>query len=189
MQIVSLLLVAYLMGSIPFGKLYGLYFKGIDIQQHGTGNIGFANACRVLGFRLGVLVLFSDIAKSFVPLLLAKIYLDCPQTVLLLMGLAAIVGHAYPIWLDYKGGKSVATGFGALLVIAPVIALCGVTVYCLTFMIVRKSAVGSVCASWSLPFWAAMLNPSLLPYCLLLALFATYTHRTNIKQLIAQYAS
>lgn len=187
MQYIILMLVAYLLSSIPTGKILGLWFRGIDIQNYGSGNIGFANACRVLGLKIGVLVLIGDVSKSFVPLLIAKQYFGVSLGVQMAMGVSAVVGHAYPIWLRFRGGKSIAVGFGAMLVISPIIALFGLLVYCTTFTYIRKSAICSLVSAWSLVLVAGFIDLSLVVYCFCLAVFAIYTHRSNIRQMMYGY--
>lgn len=174
-----LAVLAYLCGSVPTGKLLG-WRKNIDIQKHGSGNIGFANAVRVLGWRDGIIVLIVDVLKGFAPVFAAK-WLGFEDAALLAIGLLPIIGHAYPVWLRFRGGKSIATGLGVLLVIAPLLAACATAVYLVTLAIWRKSAAGSLVGVWSLPVWAAVFDPRLVWYVLLLALFATYTHRQNIR--------
>lgn len=175
------ILTAYLCGSIPFGKLLG-YVKNIDIQKHGSGNIGFANAVRVLGWPLGILVLAGDVAKGFIPVLFAKYILKVDFGALQLVALAAIIGHIYPVWLRFRGGKGVATGLGTLLAINPLIALSGVAVYIVCFSIFKKSAISSVSAALSLPFFAILFDKQLLIFCIILALAGVYTHRINLKR-------
>lgn len=184
MQALFWAIPVYLLGSVPPGKIYGWYFRGIDIQAQGSGNIGFANACRVLGAKLGVLVLISDVLKSFLPLLIAKTIFGASQQTLLILGLIAVIGHVYPVWLNFKGGKGIATGFGVVLVLAPLLALIGLVVYCLGFAVTKKSAVASLLAAWSLPFLALVIQPDLVFFMVVFALFATYTHRSNIKMLV-----
>lgn len=188
MQYIFLVLIAYLLGSIPSGKTLGLWLKGVDIQSHGSGNIGFANACRVLGPKIGVLVLVCDIVKSFIPLMVAKHLLGVSQEILMAMGLPAIIGHAFPVWLRFRGGKSIAVGFGAMLAINPIIALFGVLVYCTVFAYSGKSAISSLVSAWSLIMFAGFVNVFLVIYCFGLALFAVYTHRMNIQQMIPSHA-
>lgn len=188
MQYIFIVLIAYLLGSIPSGKILGKWLKGVDIQKHGSGNIGFANACRVLGPKIGVLVLSCDIAKSFVPLTVAKQQLGVSQEILMVMGVSAVIGHAFPVWLRFRGGKSIAVGFGAMLAINSVIALFGVLVYCTIFASIRKSAVSSLVSAWSLIMLASYVNVFLVIYCFGLALFAVFTHRTNIQQMISSHA-
>src|SRR4051812_28575572 len=106
-QILALALLGYLLGSIPFGKLLGL-MRSIDIQKRGSGNIGFANAVRVLGWKMAVLVLAGDVLKGCAAVLIANQYLS--QTGVLVVGVAALLGHVFPVWLHFKGGKGIATG-------------------------------------------------------------------------------
>src|SRR5258708_5216306 len=93
--------IAYLLGSIPFGKLIGKR-HGIDIQKHGSGNIGFANVRRTLGWQAGLIVLTGDILKGFIPVLIARQYLSTYQV--LVVALVAMLGHIFPIWLKFNGG-------------------------------------------------------------------------------------
>jgi glycerol-3-phosphate acyltransferase PlsY len=188
-QIILCIIAAYLCGSYPSGKVYGIYLRGVDIQQQGSGNIGFANACRVLGVKIGILVLLSDVLKGFLPLFLAYRLLHADPGLLMAMGAAAIIGHAYPVWLRFKGGKSIATGLGVILMIAPVIGALAALTYICTFLFTRISGISSVVGAWSLVLWTAAFDMHLVYYCVLLALFATYTHRTNIGKLIAEYAA
>ncbi len=186
MQSIIITLVGYVAGSIPTGKLIG-HLHGKDIQQHGSGNIGFANAVRVLGWPSGLVVLAVDIAKGFVPVYIAK-QLASTDTVVLATGLAAILGHAFPVWLRFKGGKSIATGLGVTLVLQPIVALLGFAVYCVVFSLTRVSGKSSVIGAWSLPLTGMALGYPYSAYLLILALFATYTHRSNIYEYI-QYQS
>lgn len=184
MQIVLLAVVMYLFGSIPTGKILGLKLKGIDIQKHGSGNIGFANSCRVLGYKIGILVLIGDVSKSLLPLFILQNYFGITQRELMILGLMPIIGHAFPVWLNFKGGKSIATGLGVIFVLSPYLALFGIAIYCLAFCLSRKSAIGSLLAIWSLVIAANFIDDSMVFYSLLLAIFATFTHRNNIKQLV-----
>lgn len=181
-EIVLLLISAYALGSFPTGKLLGS-LKGIDIQKRGSGNIGFANAVRVLGWPAGLVVLFVDVLKGFIPVFIAKYYLDATLFQQMAIGIAPIIGHAYPVWLGFKGGKSIATGLGVLTALNIYIALLGVVIYLLMFALSKQSAVGSLAAAWALPIIALAVEPLFCTYFVVLALFATYTHRKNIKQL------
>src|SRR5690606_24510532 len=125
--IAGAMLAAYLVGSIPFGLLIG-FTKGVDLRAHGSGNIGATNAIRVLGKRLGALCFALDVLKGFLPTLLLGLWLGVagnrlPTTgqAFVHLGLAAcsILGHVFPVWLRFKGGKGVATGFGATLGVWP----------------------------------------------------------------------
>lgn len=170
---------AYLCGSIPFAKLIGQY-HGIDIQKQGSGNIGFANTVRVLGWQPGLLVLIGDSMKGYLPVALAAGLFS--SSWLALIGLFAIIGHIFPIWLKFRGGKGIATGLGITLALQPVLALLGLGVYVLTLLLTRKSAVGSILAAWSIPAWCLAAGSTLGWFYLGLAIFATWTHRTNIHE-------
>lgn len=184
MQSLGLIVIAYLLGSIPSGKLIGfLHHK--DIQKLGSGNIGFANAVRVLGWPSGIAVLVGDVLKSFLPLLIAKHILQVTDGILMLMTYAAVIGHAFPVWLRFKGGKSIATGLGALLVIAPGLALVGIGVYCVVLAITHTSGKGSLAGAWSLPIVGLIGHYDYPLFLLVLAIFASYTHRANIKAYVA----
>jgi len=176
-----LFVVAYLSGSIPFGKLIGSR-RGIDIQKHGSGNIGFANVVRVLGWKFGFAVLIGDIAKGFIPVIIARQYLNSYQV--MAVALAALFGHIFPLWLHFKGGKGVATGLGITLAISPLLGLLGVLIYLFVFTLSRKSAPSSVIATLCLPLVCLVILPHYALFYLYLAFVVLWTHRTNIQQLM-----
>lgn len=179
-----LIVVAYLSGSIPFGKLVGKFY-GIDIQKHGSGNIGFANVVRVLGWKASPVVLIGDISKGFIPVIIAQYYLSTYQ--LLAVALAAVTGHIFPVWLKFKGGKGIATGLGVTLVISPLLGGLGLLIYLLGFARFRKSAPSSLTAIWCLPLLClAFLSSKYALFYLGLALLATWAHRNNIQQIIKE---
>ncbi len=169
---------AYLLGSIPFGKIVGNR-RGIDIQKHGSGNIGFANAFRVLGWKPSLIVLAGDILKGLIPVLIASQQLPTYQT--LIVGFAAVVGHIFPVWLGFKGGKGIATGLGVTLVLTPLVALLGAVVYLVAFSYFRKSGPSSIVAAWSLPVFCAVVSPAYVWFYVSLGLLALWTHRNNLK--------
>lgn len=171
---------AYLSGSIPFAKLVGLY-HGIDIQKKGSGNIGFANTVRVLGWQSGLIVLVGDSMKGYLPVALAAGLFSINW--LALIGLCAIIGHIFPVWLKFRGGKGIATGLGITLALQPTAALFGLGIYVTALLLTRKSAIGSVLAAWSIPGWCLAASSPLAWFYLGLAVFATWTHRDNIRQL------
>jgi len=176
-MVVFLFLFAYLCGSIPFGKLMGLA-HGIDVQQRGSGNIGFANVQRLLGWRAGIPTLIGDIAKGFLPTLLAVHFYG--QTIGFLVGVVAIAGHLFPVWLHFKGGKGIATGFGVLLALQPTIAILGIVTYGICFWASRNSAFSSIIGTTCAVLVGTATAPGLWwQYCLLLVI-ALWTHRKNI---------
>ncbi|SRR6266550_1234697 len=181
----TLVILGYFLGSIPFGKIIG-NMRGVDIQRKGSGNIGFANAVRVLGWKPALLVLVGDTLKGFLPTLLAVLYLESTQA--LLVALISILGHIFPVWLKGKGGKGIATGLGVTLAINPLFGLIGLVVYGATFWFMKKSAPSSLVAAWALPIACLlMMNSSYALFYLCLAVLVTWTHRTNIRQLKVQF--
>lgn len=185
MRYLILVVFAYLCGSIPFGKIVGK-FHGIDIQKHGSGNIGLANVVRVLGWKAGPIVLIGDVGKGLLPVIIARHYLASYQ--ILVVALAAVAGHIFPVWLKFKGGKGVATGLGVTLVISPLLAGLGLLIYLLGFAKFRKSAPSSLVAIWCLPLLCLVFLSRDALFYLGLSLLATWAHRSNIRQMIKETA-
>ncbi len=143
---------SYLAGSIPFGLLVARLVSGTDIRKVGSGNIGATNVARTLGAKWGVLVLLLDALKGLLPVLLIPPLFaasDSPDFdhVCVLSGVATILGHMFPLWLGFRGGKGVATSLGVILVLAPWSTLIAVTAFALTFLISRIVALSSVAAA------------------------------------------
>jgi glycerol-3-phosphate acyltransferase PlsY len=180
MRYFILVMFAYLCGSIPFGKIVGK-FSGIDIQKYGSGNIGFANVARMLGWKAGAIVLISDVGKGLIPVIIAQQYLGTYQV--LAVALAAVAGHIFPVWLKFKGGKGIATGLGITLALSPGLGGLGFLAYLLCFAALKKSAPSSIIATWSLPLFCLVLSPKYALFFLGLAFLATWTHRANIRQM------
>jgi glycerol-3-phosphate acyltransferase PlsY len=144
--IAALLIGAYLVGSIPFSYLVARA-RGVDLRKVGSGNIGGANVWRACGFGPFVVAVALDILKGYLPTLLGlRLFANNP-IVVLLVGIAAILGHTFPIFLRFKGGKAVATSSGVLLALAPLLAGIGVVAWAIAFSISRISSVGSLTAA------------------------------------------
>jgi len=133
---VLLVAAAYLLGAIPFGLLIARLQKGIDIRDHGSGNIGTSNVLRTLGKRAALLTLVGDLMKGYLPVLVGSL-LGVSQPWLVLAGAAAVIGHNWPIYIRFRGGKGVATSFGAALGIMPAPAGLTLLVYLLVAAIAR----------------------------------------------------
>jgi acyl phosphate:glycerol-3-phosphate acyltransferase len=180
-QFLLFIILAYLIGSIPFGKLVGKKY-GIDIQKKGSGNIGFTNSLRTLGLKPAALVLAADILKGFIPV---KIALSLfPQNQVLIITLLAILGNIFPIWLKFKGGKGVSTGFGAILAINPIASIIPIVVFVLVFIKKRIVSISSILATGSLVLVSYFIYPNLTLFYLLLFVIILWTHRENIARLI-----
>lgn len=178
-------LAAYLIGSIPFGYLLARYWKGIDIRQHGSGNIGATNVWRTLGRGPGLVVLLLDLLKGVTAVLLAKQLGDVDYPVLA-AALAVMAGHSWPVWLGFKGGKIIATGAGAVLAIAPGPLLLGFSVWLVTLGLTRYVSLASILGAVSIPLWMFALNFNIkyVLFAVLVASFAVFKHLPNIKRLI-----
>jgi acyl phosphate:glycerol-3-phosphate acyltransferase len=203
---ISLTVVAaYLVGSIPFGLLAGLWFKGVDIREHGSRNIGATNAARVLGTRWFFVVLILDALKGAVPCIVAAL-LSAQAGVDLVIAAAvgALLGHFFSIFLRFKGGKGVATGLGVVLVMTalpagsiapgwPLPALCALLVFGAVLLLTKVVSASSIVAALSVPafyvLWLdeAALEPPLLwrfVFLTAVALFVIVKHRGNIARIM-----
>lgn len=186
LTISALTLVAYLIGSIPFGLLIAKT-KGIDIRKQGSGNIGATNVLRCLGKPLGIACFILDVLKGYLPAALFPILGNCGSDFGILFGVAAILGHNFPVFLHFKGGKGVATSAGVLIGIAPLAVGLGILSWALVFFISGYVSLGSIVAST-----VVILSGWLAGYGLVTALALTllgslsiYRHRSNIQRLIA----
>src|SRR5688572_10382171 len=139
--------VGYLAGSIPFGLIIALVFAKKDVRQAGSGNIGATNVARVVGKKLGIVTLVLDAAKGAIPVVVAGHVLGLSLFVQTAVGLMALVGHCFPIWLKFRGGKGVATGLGVLLAARPVEAGLGLLLFVIAYAMFRLVSAGSLLAA------------------------------------------
>ena len=183
------IVASFLIGSIPFGFIVAKLWAGVDIREHGSGNIGFANVAREVGFRPGLVVLVLDIAKGFLPVLAA--YAIWGRDVAVFAALAAIAGHVVTPFLRWRGGKGVATALGAFAALDPPAAAVAVVVWIAVAAIWRYVAVASMSLAWTLfvvitvewVFGRAHVNPLMMAAALVVAIGIVITHRTNIRRL------
>ena len=182
----ALLLAAYLIGAVPTSYLIGRMARGIDLREHGSGNLGATNAFRVLGWRLALPVLLIDVFKGWFPTFVFPRLDGAGWEWALAYGAAAILGHVFSIYVKFKGGKGVATGAGVFLALAPLGALAGLVVWLVLVLTTRIVSLASILAAPAVPvtvyftrgpdavFWLAVA----------LAAFIVYAHRTNIRRLL-----
>lgn len=182
-------LIAYLAGSIPSAYIAGK-LRGVDLRQHGSGNLGATNVVRVLGARTGAVVFLADVLKGFLPVFFLPIYTETLQPGLwaLVYGAAAIFGHVKPIFLLGKGGgKGVATATGVFLALAPVPMLVSFAVWILVFSISRYVSLASLLGAVVLPIailaWYRDPASPVFIASVIIALFVFWTHRANIGRL------
>ncbi len=181
----AFLLLGYLCGSVPFGVLLTRWLRGVDVRASGSGNIGATNVTRVAGKKLGAVVLLLDALKAVLPVGLAVHYLPGDALAHALVGLAAVLGHVYPVWLKLKGGKGVATALGVLVVLVPQAALAGAIIYGLVVARWRVSSVGSLSAAVVAIATAFLTAPAREYVLLTVGLFVLmlWTHRSNLQRL------
>lgn len=178
----------YLLGSLPTGALMARA-RGIDIQKVGSGNIGATNVARALGKKIGAVVLLLDALKGFLPVLAVRVaWAQEPQgaTTVALVGLMATLGHIFPVWLGFRGGKGVATAFGVFLALSPIAALVSLVLYATVYAALRVSSLGSLVAATALPI-TMLLRREPTPFvttAFLLWLLILVKHRSNIHRLL-----
>lgn len=198
MTVIAIIL-SYLLGAIPFGYIVTKSWKKVDVRQHGSGNIGFTNTLRVAGKIPGLIVLLCDIGKGLLPVL---IFSQLPETVELggfmtvpaLCGLAAIVGHDWPLYLKFKGGKGISTTIGVFLALDWRVTLVGLVIWLIAVIVTRYVSLGSILFVASLPVttvvfelilkveveaWVAISISSAIA-----AVIAIYRHKGNINRLL-----
>jgi len=182
------ILGAYLLGSIPFGLLVAdLLGGGKDPREVGSGNIGATNVSRAVGKAGGILTLLLDAGKGFIPLFLARwIFPETQYSLFSMVALAAFLGHIFPLYLKFKGGKGVATAFGIAVFISPVAALLLIVIFIVALVITGYVSVGSLSSAFCFPLLIALLGPSrvYIALALIMAFTVFYTHRENIRKLI-----
>ncbi|RKH45056.1 glycerol-3-phosphate acyltransferase [Corallococcus sp. AB050B] len=181
----AFLLLGYLCGSVPFGVLLTRWLRGVDVRASGSGNIGATNVTRVAGKKLGAVVLLLDALKAVLPVALAVHFMSGDAKAHALVGLAAVLGHVYPVWLKLQGGKGVASALGVLVVLVPKAALAGAIIYGLVVARWRVSSVGSLSAA-VVAIATAFLTAPAREYVLLTAglfVLMLWTHRSNLQRL------
>jgi glycerol-3-phosphate acyltransferase PlsY len=185
----------YLVGSIPTGYLLGR-LRGIDIRRHGSGNIGATNVWRVMGRNWGIVAFAFDFLKGFLPLYLVRTFsFSFPETgswsvslLLVICGLAAIIGHNYTPWLGFKGGKGIATSAGVLAALMPPVLAVALSLWIVATLATRTVSIGSLLAAAVLPLAAGWFYPGEWVYFGLATLaggLAVWRHRSNIQRLLA----
>lgn len=198
--IIGTIVAAYLVGSIPFGLIFGFLIKGVDIRQHGSRNIGATNAARVIGFKWFPVVLLLDALKGAGPCLAAMLLSPTGLDLALFAAMGALLGHFYSCYIGFKGGKGVATGLGVVMILTlppdswvPVPALLALGVFAVVLAVTRMVSVSSVLAALSIPalYYAWIGEPALqeplmwrLLFLTFVSLFVVVKHRANLKRVM-----
>lgn len=195
LNISLVMIIGYLMGSFPTAYLVGKLIRGIDIREHGSGNVGATNTLRVLGTGWGILVLVIDIAKGYGAMLVAwKLFtfmgIVSPSFGLLMVALSAILGHVFTCFLNFKGGRGVATAAGVFLFLMPIQLLLALGVFIITVAITRYVSLGSIIAAISLflfELWTNLINNfaswQFLIAVIAVVLFIIVKHKPNMQRL------
>jgi acyl phosphate:glycerol-3-phosphate acyltransferase len=191
--IVLVIFAAYLVGSIPTSVWMGKWFYSIDIRNHGSGNAGATNTIRVLGWNAGIIVFIIDVLKGFAAVELA--YLSSVQhgtiwfiNFQILLGLVALIGHIFPLWAGFKGGKGVAALLGVIMTLTTGPALLSFAIFLLVLLLFKYVSIGSMIAGISYPIIISVLYPSFSDSIkissVVMAVILIITHRKNIKRLL-----
>lgn len=182
---IILVAVAYLLGAIPSGYVLGR-LAGVDIRSAGSGNVGATNVARVVGKRQGILTLLIDVAKGVLPVIVGR-RLNLPELTIACAGIAAFLGHLYPIYLRFQGGKGVATALGVFLALAPLASLVLLVVFAVVMASSRIVSLSSIAAAAAAPLalWLLDYPPVLVVMGSLLAAMIVWRHRGNIQRLLS----
>jgi glycerol-3-phosphate acyltransferase PlsY len=184
-QDVLLVLTAYIIGSIPTGLLLSRAFGGVDIRTKGSGNIGATNVYRTMGRTVGILTLVGDCLKGVLPVLAARAF-GCSDQTIALTGFAAFLGHIFPVFLRFRGGKGVATALGVFLAVSPFAVLCSLGIFILVLVPWRFVSLASISAAAMMPVFTAVIDRKPVVVAMSVAIAATVIvkHSSNIKRLI-----
>lgn len=196
MTLAILIIIAYLLGSIPSAVWVSKWVYGIDIREHGSGNAGATNTFRILGTKAGSGVMIADMMKGFIAVKLS-IFSSYAWTsepfvnLQIFLGLAAVLGHIFPIWAEFRGGKGIATLFGMILSIHPIVAVSLVLVFVMMLLLTRYVSLSSIAASIAFPvlilfiFNAQAQELSYRLFAIATAFLVVLTHHKNISRLIS----
>ena len=185
MKIVLIIISCYLLGSIPFGYIVGKLFKKIDIRELGSGNIGTANAFRILGPSLASLVLIGDIGKGIFSIYLVQ-YLNIDNLLIItIAGLAVICGHNWSLFLGFKGGKGIATTFGVVFALNPTISILALIIWGVVLITTRYVSLSSIFAVISIFIFTILFKQpyEYIIFSVIILIFGIFKHKENIERL------
>lgn len=187
MKLLFWLAIAYIAGSIPVSYLIARLVKGIDIREHGSGNPGATNVYRVVGPVPGVIAFILDALKGYLPVFFALRAFDGNPVAVIAVGLAAVAGHMFTLFLRFKGGKGVATAAGVFFALLPLPTLYAFGVFCVILFATGYVSLGSIVAAVFLPgyCWLTGFPAVLSAFATLVAIFIIIKHRTNIRKLLS----
>jgi glycerol-3-phosphate acyltransferase PlsY len=191
-NIILLFVSAYVIGSIPTSYLFGRMLKGIDIRQHGSGNVGATNALRVLGTKIGIITLVIDMFKGFLPVFVAMKLFPADDLIAITTGICTIAGHIFTLFLSFKGGKGVATSAGVFIALLPAAVGVCLAIFVIIVALTRYVSLGSIIAAFTLFVWELVHNLRndwshlwLFIFVTLLVSMIILRHKSNISRLLA----
>ena len=194
LEFIGIIILGYLIGAIPFGVIVGRLTRDIDVREYGSGSMGMTNVSRTVGARAGASVLIADVAKGVAAVALAWLIFDSSSATFawgqVAGGCAAVIGHNWPVYIGFRGGRGVTTGFGALLVISWPVGLISLAIFLTVVSLFRYVSLGSVLAALTMlvvviPFVALDVEPfASLVYALIIAPVVIFRHRGNIQRLL-----
>ena len=177
-----IILISYIFGSIPFGYILTKVFLNKDIRKLGSGNIGATNALRTGNKFIGYLTLSLDILKAVIPVIYIKIFYS---EYIFISSLSVFIGHVFPVWLNFKGGKGVATYLGILFCINYILGLCFILIWFISFIIFKYSSLSSILSSLCIPvIYYFVIGNNNYYFFIIMFILVFFTHRANIKRLI-----
>ena len=188
MSIFSAIVIGYLLGSIPFGFILVRSFRGVDIRNVGSGNIGATNVARSSPL-LGILTLALDALKGFAAVALTVFLFPGRPVLATAVALFAIAGHMFPVWLHFRGGKGVATGLGSFVVLAPKAVLFALAIFAVVVLVFRYVSLGSIIAVILFPLLVILIDRQLcnpaIAWIAVASVLIVFRHHANIRRLIA----
>ncbi|MCP4631692.1 MAG: glycerol-3-phosphate 1-O-acyltransferase PlsY [candidate division Zixibacteria bacterium] len=197
LELIGAIIVSYLVGGIPTSIIAGRLLKGIDIREHGSGNAGATNVYRVLGPVPGIVVILIDAGKGVLSVLLFAQFvppdiINDAAGIQIICGFTAILGHSFPVWAGFRGGKGIGTGAGVLFSIIPLISAIAVSIFIIAVALTKYISLGSMLATISVSlmlliekyFLGKDTSPILLYVCIVLTIFVLFSHKANIKRIL-----
>jgi glycerol-3-phosphate acyltransferase PlsY len=179
------ILLAYLSGSIPYGLILTKLFGGVDIRDIGSGNIGTTNVLRTGRKGIAAATLVCDVLKGYLPVVIAS-HFGIEGNLLLGIAFAAVIGHVFPLWLKFQGGKGVATSFGVFWALSIPLGVFSLITWAIVTRFAKISSLSSLCIFALSPIFSAlMISWPMALFCFLIALLIFWTHRSNIKRLLS----
>lgn len=176
--------IGYFPGSIPFGYIITMITKGHDLRKIGSGNIGTTNVLRIGNKNLAILTLFLDTTKGAIPIIITSYFFSDSTSLCLITGLGSVIGHIFPIWLNFNGGKGVATTFGILIILSWKIALLSLLIWVFVALIFNYSSLASIITSLSIPILSWYLeNTNLFILSIILSILIIFSHKENLIRL------